>query len=62
MRKSLTKEFKPSHSNKSLKSTRKDQYLNKSYGTFLNKLRNRAVMIELAEGGTGYLLKVNELD
>lgn len=29
---------------------------------FLNKLRNRAVMIELAEGGTGYLLKVNELD
>lgn len=29
---------------------------------FLNKLRNRAVLIELAEGGTGYLLKVNELD
>ena len=26
---------------------------------FLNKLRNRAVLIELAEGGTGYLLKVN---
>ena len=29
---------------------------------FLNKLRNRAVLIQLAEGGTGYLLKVNELD
>ena len=29
---------------------------------FLNKLRNRAVLIELAEGGFGYLLKVNELD
>ena len=29
---------------------------------FLNKMRNRAIMIELAEGGFGYLLKVNELD
>ena len=29
---------------------------------FLNKLRNRAVLIDLAEGGTGFLLKVNELD
>ena len=29
---------------------------------FLNRLRNRAVLIELAEGGSGFLLKVNELD
>lgn len=29
---------------------------------FLNKLRNRAILIELAEGGFGYLLKVNELN
>lgn len=26
---------------------------------YLNKLRNRAILIELAEGGMGYLLKVN---
>jgi hypothetical protein len=29
---------------------------------FLNKLKNRAIMIELAEGGFGFLLKVVELD
>jgi hypothetical protein len=25
---------------------------------FLNKLKNRAIIIELAEGGFGYLLKI----
>jgi len=29
---------------------------------FLNKLKNRAIMVELAEGGFGFLLKINELD
>ena len=29
---------------------------------FLNKLKNRAIMVELAEGGFGFLLKVGELD
>ncbi len=29
---------------------------------FLNKLRNRAIMVDLAEGGFGFLLKVTELD
>jgi hypothetical protein len=29
---------------------------------FLNKLKNRAIMVELAEGGFGFLLKVAELD
>jgi hypothetical protein len=29
---------------------------------FLNRLRNRAVLIELAEGGIGFLLKVPELN
>lgn len=30
--------------------------------SFLNKLKNRAIMVELAEGGFGFLLKINELD
>ena len=30
--------------------------------SFLNKLKNRAIMVELAEGGFGFLLKIPELD
>jgi hypothetical protein len=30
--------------------------------SFLNRLKNRAILVELTEGGFGYLLKVNELD
>jgi hypothetical protein len=30
--------------------------------SFLNRLKNRAIMVELAEGGFGFLLKINELD
>lgn len=30
--------------------------------SFLNKLKNRAILVELAEGGFGFLLKITELD
>lgn len=30
--------------------------------SFLNRLKNRAIMVELAEGGFGFLLKIPEID